>query len=183
MHVLVLLMGCSGRLADTSMMPTTENDAASIDAQAEDATANDEGSPYDTPLMCTSAQHWTGRASRTMAPGEACIECHGRSFGAPLFSVAGTVYPTAHEPDDCNGIAGATAVTVVIVDATGASTTLQVNAVGNFYAQVSLTKPFRAKVTSAAGERVMTTPQMIGDCNSCHTQDGANGAPGRIMAP
>jgi predicted CXXCH cytochrome family protein len=22
-----------------------------------------------------------------------------------------------------------------------------------------------------------------GDCNSCHTEQGANGAPGRIMAP
>jgi hypothetical protein len=117
MHLLVLLMGCSGRLVDGSMTATTEN------------------------------------------------------------------YPTAHEPADCNGVASTTGVTVVIVDATGVSTTLQVNAVGNFYTQVSLTKPFRAEVTSAAGERAMATPQTIGDCNSCHTQDGANGAPGRIMAP
>jgi predicted CXXCH cytochrome family protein len=25
--------------------------------------------------------------------------------------------------------------------------------------------------------------QTTGDCNSCHTQSGANGAPGRILLP
>jgi predicted CXXCH cytochrome family protein len=29
----------------------------------------------------------------------------------------------------------------------------------------------------------MTTPQTNGDCNSCHTPDGASNAPGRIIAP
>jgi hypothetical protein len=30
---------------------------------------------------------------------------------------------------------------------------------------------------------MMSGAQMTGDCNSCHTQDGWNGAPGRIVAP
>jgi mono/diheme cytochrome c family protein len=29
----------------------------------------------------------------------------------------------------------------------------------------------------------MGAKQTIGDCNSCHTPTGANGAPGRIAAP
>jgi len=29
----------------------------------------------------------------------------------------------------------------------------------------------------------MTAPQTSGDCNGCHTQTGANGAPGRITLP
>ena len=31
--------------------------------------------------------------------------------------------------------------------------------------------------------RMMVASQTAGNCNSCHTQNGANGAPGRIMAP
>ena len=122
-----------------------------------------------------------------MHPGVACISCHAMSGGrAPTFVVAGTVYPTVREPNDCNGINGSTSgTTVVIVDANNRSTTLQVNTVGNFYAQAptAVALPFRAKVVRAGVERVMLTPQMSGDCNSCHTQDGANGAPGRIVAP
>jgi hypothetical protein len=30
---------------------------------------------------------------------------------------------------------------------------------------------------------MMPVKQTSGDCNSCHTVNGANGAPGRIMAP
>jgi hypothetical protein len=141
------------------------------------------------PIVCTSNQHWTqaNHGSPSMRPGGACISCHAMSGGeAPAFLVAGTVYPTAREPNDCNGINGSTSgTTVVIVDANSRSTTLQVNAVGNFYLQATtaVALPFRAKVVRAGVERVMSTPQMSGDCNSCHTQDGANGAPGRIVAP
>ena len=140
------------------------------------------------PIVCTSNQRWTlaDRGSASMHPGVACISCHAMSGGeAPTFAVAGTVYPTAREPNDCNGINGSTSgTTVVIVDANNRSTTLPVNTVGNFYLQTTtaVALPFRAKVVRAGVERVMSTPQMSGDCNSCHTQDGANGAPGRIVA-
>jgi len=40
-----------------------------------------------------------------------------------------------------------------------------------------------ARVVRGDQERVMLSPQMDGDCNSCHTENGANGAPGRIVAP
>jgi uncharacterized membrane protein len=37
-----------------------------------------------------------------MHPGGACITCHTIK-GGPAFKVAGTVFPTLHEPNDCNG--------------------------------------------------------------------------------
>lgn len=43
--------------------------------------------------------------------------------------------------------------------------------------------PFRAKVVAGGKERAMGREQSTGDCNSCHTEQGANGAPGRIMLP
>ena len=46
-----------------------------------------------------------------------------------------------------------------------------------------LALPYRAKVVVGGRERVMLTPQTNGDCNACHTQAGAEGAPGRIIVP
>src|SRR5205814_8531152 len=61
------------------------------------------------PIVCSSNQQWTqgnnGSASRR--PGGACISCHAMSGGeAPAFKIAGTVYSTVREPDDCNGVNG-----------------------------------------------------------------------------
>jgi mono/diheme cytochrome c family protein len=43
--------------------------------------------------------------------------------------------------------------------------------------------PYRVKVTDGTNTRVMAGNFTAGDCNSCHTKDGANNAPGRILAP
>jgi hypothetical protein len=41
-----------------------------------------------------------------------------------------------------------------------------------------------AKVVNAANaERVMSSTTSTGDCNLCHTQTGASGAPGRVTLP
>ena len=119
-----------------------------------------------------------------MHPGDACISCHTQNNG-PSFTIAGTVFPTAHELDDCNGSNGTTdGLQVVITDATGKVVTVAVNSVGNFHSSSTIATPFTATVKASNGKtRAMTTPQTSGDCNSCHTEQGANGAPGRIMAP
>jgi hypothetical protein len=130
------------------------------------------------PLVCTSGTNWNGRTGQTMRPGETCPSCHRR------FTAAGTVYPTGREPNRCNGVDGPSlGMTVVITDATGKVLTLPVNRVGNFFTTDPIAKPFRAKVVAGDKVRIMALPQMIGACNSCHTQNGANLAPGRIMAP
>lgn len=118
-------------------------------------------------------------SSALMQPGKACIACHSAN-GGPSFTLAGTVYPTLHEPDGCNGVPGN--MSVVIVDAAGKSHTMPVNAAGNFIRVTNLPMPYTAKVVNGPKSRVMKTPQTNGDCNSCHTERGDH-APGRITAP
>jgi hypothetical protein len=105
----------------------------------------------------------------------------------------GTVYPTAHEPNDCKGINASSGtfagMKVVITDANNKTTTLSVNSAGNFYTSSSFARPAKVKVVNAAGkERVMVaqlTTSAMGDCNSCHTQNGGGSpkAPGRVITP
>ena len=146
--------------------------------------------------VCTSMTYWTqgDQKSDFMHPGRACIDCHvagGKAFQRS-FDVAGTVYPTAHEPDDCNGV-NVTGATVVITDANGQEHPLPVNSAGNFFHAdlfgfAKFPMPIKAKVVYQGKERVMSTPQMSGNCNSCHTAEGSSGgpgvaSPGRIMLP
>lgn len=143
--------------------------------------APDGGNPFDVPAVCSSGQTWSGGENARMHPGRACISCHSSGEG-PSYSIAGTVYPTAHEPNDCNSsnLAG---VTVQITDNSAHVITLTPNNVGNFYYQSSLSLPYFAEVLSQGNNRAMSSTQTSGDCNLCHTPTGANGAPGRIIPP
>jgi uncharacterized membrane protein len=154
--------------------------------------SGDAGAPKPDPLnaspTCTSKTNWTGgtNGSGNMEPGQACITCHATTGGeAPTFVIAGTLYPTGHEPDNCNGVNGSTSGAKVVVTGNGGtSVTLTPNSVGNFYSTTRMSPPYQAKVVSATGaERVMATSVTTGDCNSCHTQNGASSAPGRITLP
>jgi len=139
--------------------------------------------PLGAAPQCTSGQRWKGGddGSSRMNPGEACIACHRSSGGeAPFFTIAGTVFPTGHEPNLCYGT---NAVQVVITDAAGHTVTLTPNSAGNFSGRASLTLPYNAKVVANGLTRAMSAAQTSGDCNDCHTQFGANGAPGRVTAP
>jgi hypothetical protein len=93
--------------------------------------------------------------------------------------------PTLHEPLNCNGKSG---VQVVITPASGKAITLSTNAAGNFYSKTAVAMPFTAKVVVGGVEKRMMTAQSTGNCNLCHTQDGASQdggmrAPGRIIIP
>jgi hypothetical protein len=133
---------------------------------------------------CTSGMTWMygDHGSSQMNPGRACIGCHSTHNGPPL-TIAGTIYPTAHEPDLCDGADGTTGALVVITGADGQTVTLTPNVAGNFDTGGPVKLPFTAKVTYMGRESAMTAMQTTGDCNSCHTQSGANGAPGRIQLP
>lgn len=121
-----------------------------------------------------------------MNPGKACINCHNSKEGKPLLQLGGTVYPTVREPDLCWG-AGTDGAKVVVIDAHGVEWPMQLTDTGNFSWSTDdeqIAFPITAKVVSKGGrERVMNTPQNSGDCNSCHSEHGANGAPGRIFLP
>jgi len=142
---------------------------------------------FSGPLTCTGGTYWTqgNEGSSRMHPGWACIACH-RNSDAPHFSVAGTVYPTGHEYDDCNGSAASGAV-VVVTDSNNVSRNFTVNSAGNFSGSdptgVFPAFPITARVTFGGKTRFMATAVNSGDCNSCHTEGGINGAPGRIALP
>lgn len=141
-------------------------------------------SPYDTPLTCTSKKTYSRGNGTYMHPGKPCISCHTSEREGPIYTFAGTVYPTAHEPDDCNGSPGDS--TIVVTDAKGIEARATANAQGNFYytsRSTKLTFPLSVKVVRAGKERVMSAKVQNGDCNTCHTASGTDGAPGRIMAP
>jgi hypothetical protein len=130
---------------------------------------------------CAAGTKWVGGddGSSRMHPGRDCVGCHASSDG-PNFALAGTVFAQDGQADDCFGAPG---VTIEIIGADGAVLTLEANEAGNFYARDGVATPYTAKVRGAAGERAMQTPQTSGACNACHTAAGANGAPGRILAP
>ncbi|HEU4729065.1 MAG TPA: hypothetical protein VFT22_14270 [Kofleriaceae bacterium] len=182
---------CLERMKSTSaQMPPSPASAATPDeiamfeawisagAPPGDCTA---GGGFGGPAVCTSGNTWTGgnEESPLMHPGRACISCHAGGEG-PRFRIAGTVYPTGHEPDDCFG---ATSATVEITDATGHVTTLPVNSAGNFFTQNAIAFPIQVAVVANGMRRAMAGSPPNGDCNSCHTRDGANMAPGRIALP
>jgi hypothetical protein len=145
--------------------------------------------PFDGPVQCTSGKYWTlgNEGSKYMHPGNACIACHTKEHAeepeAVIYAVAGTVYPTAHEPDDCvaTGVQGAT---VEVTEADGTVSALAVNSSGNFFLEkAGFVYPYTARVLFDGRERVMHAEQTDGDCNGCHTQDGDYDAPGRILLP
>jgi mono/diheme cytochrome c family protein len=161
-------------------------------------------SDFDAPAQCTSESFYVNTEQQDdpdddddddehdeyevegdprMHPGRACITCHS-TYDGPSFAIGGTVYSTAHEPDDCESPSTAGAQ-VIITDATGRELVLEVNEAGNFRSRESdaMAMPIRAKVVYEGRERVMFGERMTGDCNACHTQNGENGAPGRILAP
>jgi hypothetical protein len=143
--------------------------------------------PFDAPARCTSGRNGTTGGSSQMNPGLACIDCH-RGNSGPDFRIAGTVFPTAHEPNRCvaDDSRGAQ---VTVVDSNGRTVTMNANGVGNFYSNSGLTPPLKAKVSFMGRERLMIGAVPHGDCNRCHTQAGSttvnNGlkAPGRILLP
>lgn len=165
--------------ASTSDAQSGESDAAKVSGDS--ATTSDSATTGDSAIstVCTSMMTWTSGNTVTMRPGESCLSCH------TTFTIAGTVYPTAHEPDDCYGSRSTGNLTVVITDANGTTTSIPVNGVGNFFATAAVAAPYQAKVvdSTAGTERDMTVSQTVGDCNSCHTALGANNAPGRIVVP
>lgn len=141
------------------------------------------------PTVCTSGSKWTGgnEESPDMNPGLACRSCHLRDEPEKAYFFMGTAYPTLHEQDRCFSSAPL-GTRVEILDAAGAvRVTMQVRSLGNFYSRstsAGFPMPYTARIVSPAGSTLaMTTPQTNGDCNSCHTEQGAGDAVGRILIP
>lgn len=163
-------------------------------------TSTDAGTPN---VVCTSTSTWPTvlryTESNDMNPGLACRSCHiGQNFKAqnPLnrtapanrrYWFAGTIFGGEHERDFCNAVSTRPGpISVEIYDSTGTMRfAMTPFASGNFYQPGVLTAPtwlpytVKVKVNGVVTKQ-MTTPQMNGDCNICHTEIGEQGAPGRV---
>jgi hypothetical protein len=149
-------------------------------AACDDTPAAPPPDPFNLPVTCSSGvmRDVNESEGELMMPGRACNACHeeiNASTGeaSPVFRFAGTLYPSGHEPDDCVG-SGAYGAQVWVTDATGFIFSGVANRSGNFMLE---TVRFQGR------ERRMLGSQIDGDCNGCHTQDGATDAPGRIVLP
>ena len=151
------------------------------------------GDPFDVEPLCSSGKMWTmgDEGSPHMHPGRACRTCHMQEEPeeAGRYPIAGTVYATGHEIDDCLGVDGeAVPVFVELTTADARLIKLAVNSSGNFLYDVEedggpLMYPITARLIQGDKQRPMLTPQVTGDCNACHTEAGTGGAPGRIVLP
>lgn len=166
-------------------------DAVPTDGGADGGDAGTIDGGSDGGAVCTSNVRWTmgNTPSPRMRPGAACNRCH-QVMGGPNLAFAGTIYPTLREPDDCNGKAPPPELQVIVTDQRNKVLRMNVNAAGNFFIRAAeagrVRAPFAARVVEAnnpAKERRMGGRVTSGDCNTCHTQDGLFGAPGRVLTP
>lgn len=148
---------------------------------------------YDTdhPTVCTTGRTAGTSENQDMTPGQACNACHaytnagGDGNEAPIYAFAGTVYTAHHEPDNCvGGTNGGGSAEIEIVSATGQRFTAPILDSGNFMLEThEITYPITARITYQGRTRWMIEPQMSGDCNTCHSEAGSEGASGRIRLP
>jgi hypothetical protein len=144
--------------------------------------------PYAGLVRCSSGRQWNSgnRGSQHMNPGLACVSCHtsvnaGEGREETPDNIGGTVFLTGREPDLCLGFSGG--AVVVVTGADNVELRLPVNTSGNFFGWSTsrVVRPYRARIEYQGRTRQMNTPQMSGDCNSCHTTMGRNNAPGRLV--
>ena len=114
-----------------------------------------------------------------MAPGDNCITCHAGTE-APVYAIAGTVMGAYRDDTNCDGVGN---TTVEITDANGVVTTIPTTSAGNFYSHKHVATPYNARVVRNGKIRAMATAQTDTNCANCHTAQGMNNAPGRIVAP
>jgi hypothetical protein len=170
------------QIKDVQPQDTGPLDTGPMDTGPADSGPTDTGTPPATDPTCPITSQWLlGDFIHTdlMEPGLACIACHTKK--GPKFSIAGTVYDNLNKKVTCNGVSG---VKVEITGADGQVLTLSTNLAGNFNSSNAVALPYHARIIDAGGkERKMLGSQSTGDCNSCHTEQGLNAAPGRILIP
>jgi cytochrome c553 len=175
-------------LSEAEIAPFADWVAAGMPAG--DCGAADPGpNPFDVAPVCSTGLFWTSGddGSREMHPGQACINCHDSESEGPNYVIAGTVFATGHEPDDCYGSDGdLQGASVHVTDANGQQISLPVRDAGNFYLEDG-TVVFPISVKVVYGGKEIAMPSLLqagqGDCNSCHSQYGTDEAPGRIILP
>jgi hypothetical protein len=144
---------------------------------------------FSSAPACASGATWTAGNSESdqMNPGQACRVCHLAQEPGKAYFFMGTAYSAPHEADLCAAADVATDAVVEILDTSDVvQLTLPINAAGNFRSlrtTANVPVPYKARVKAGGKTNAMAGAQTSGDCNSCHTAAGAEGAPGRILLP
>lgn len=120
-----------------------------------------------------------------MNPGLSCPTCHiANNLFYVAFTYAGTVMAGPREKSTCKPPAGFDGGTVEILFPDGGTAwKTDVNSSGNFRTLDAGPAPYVARLTRGGQTKVSQTTHTSGDCNSCHTEQGANGASGRLTFP
>lgn len=152
------------------------------------------------PTTCFSNSKWAqgNTGAEGMNPGLACRSCHlGENFmgqnpngevnaGFAMFFM-GTAYSDFNEANLCNANQVPVGAVVEILDDAGVlKLSLPIDPSGNFRSNsttAGFPMPYRARIRANGSVRPMGTPQTNGDCNTCHTEQGRENAPGRIVWP
>ena len=159
-----------------------------FDAGTEDAGAADAG-PDDAgfPTTCASNAFYdpfNEPPGELMNPGLPCPTCH---FDNQLFYVvfpyAGTVMAGPHEKDRCKSPPPPGATVEILELDGGLFWSWLANSSGSFRTMDAGPSPYVARLINDGGTKVSTTTHTSGNCNSCHTEQGTNGATGRLTWP
>lgn len=136
---------------------------------------------------CASGLGWSrgDQGSDLMRPGGDCIRCHGQQGQGPLYEIAGTVYESLTEEDDCGGLEGAT---IEITDINDNVFTMTSNEAGNFFMTAEQAEgiqyPATVKAIYDGRENRMLGLLPYGNCSDCHTRNGNwTAAGGRVYVP
>lgn len=142
--------------------------------------------PSGGDATCSTASYWQrgNSESEHMHPGGNCISCHTQEGEGPRYEVAGTIMGAVDDADDCQGVGD---VTVELLDPDGnVSLTMVSGEAGNFFSRDGLSAaqlPYTVRLTYDGRTSEMVTEQTDTNCMTCHTQEGASAAPGRILVP
>jgi hypothetical protein len=136
-----------------------------------DAGPDDPGAPDGGTAAAECVDAVAGVGGGEHNPGQACIACHAAD-GGPTFTLAGTLYA------DLAGTMPLAGATILVTDASGATTEVVTQQNGNFWTNDPLAFPVRVSATRCPDTTPMIgTVAAPGDCNSggCHAAGGATG--------
>jgi hypothetical protein len=145
---------------------------ASAHADAADSTDGSDGQDGGVPANCEAPQQTQDTGHHN--PGLDCGACHNgqmQAAGAPIWTLAGTLYHSGATP-----MVGAT---IRVHTANGQTLKLTTAQNGNFYTSMAIRFPITVEASSCPDTQGMTDPVQgpSVSCNSCHVTGGGAGAP------
>ena len=118
--------------------------------------------------------------------GKDCSSCHSSGANEYIFNIGGTIFRKKDAGDESVGDAAEGYTVELITRSCKSIIARKGRGSGNFFMRYELNEDFIPFVLDPNGKRVnrasaVHTPDRTA-CNSCHTQAGKNGAPGRIVS-